>query len=139
GLTPLNRQQGTQSTRQGQTGTQPGQNGNAAPPGSAGIIGVASESELESVKLYNSRQHYNEWEFIAVLQQPGQQQRPGQQQPGQQQPGQQQPGQQNRPGLPQNPFGMPQGGGLGSPLPNQPFGFGQPQPQPPIQPLRRPQ
>ncbi|HEV8524885.1 MAG TPA: hypothetical protein VGQ71_10330 [Terriglobales bacterium] len=32
--------------------------------GGAPIIGVASTSEQESIKEYNARNHYNEWEFI---------------------------------------------------------------------------
>ena len=32
--------------------------------GGAPIIGVASTSEKESIKEYNTRNHYNEWEFI---------------------------------------------------------------------------
>ena len=32
--------------------------------GGAPIIGVASASEQESIKEYNARNHYNEWEFI---------------------------------------------------------------------------
>jgi type II secretory pathway pseudopilin PulG len=34
---------------------------------SGGIIGVASDSEKESVKIYNTRQKYDEWEFMAVI------------------------------------------------------------------------
>jgi type II secretory pathway pseudopilin PulG len=83
-----------------------------------GIIGVASDSDKDSIKVYNQRQKYNEWEFIAILGQPGQQQ-PGQ--PGQQQPGQQNPqgpqGGQN----PNNPFGTPTGNPFGTPTGN-PFG-----------------
>ena len=32
----------------------------------AGIIGVASDSDLQSILVYNTRQKYKEWEFIAV-------------------------------------------------------------------------
>lgn len=35
--------------------------------GTGGIIGVASTSEATSLKVYNTRQKYNEWEFIAIL------------------------------------------------------------------------
>lgn len=42
----------------------------------AGIIGVASKSKDESLRAYNGRTHYNEWQFIFVPQttptQPGQ-------------------------------------------------------------------
>jgi hypothetical protein len=115
-----------------------------------GIIGVASDSDKESIKIYNNRQKYDEWEFIAILGQQGPQGQPGQN-----------PQQQNPNGAPnqlqnQNPFGArgnqpvpgnplggppttspfgplggPQGGGQ-RPVQN-PFGFGgtpQQQPQP---------
>jgi hypothetical protein len=139
----------------GQTGITSGNRAGQIQPGgqsnsglTAGIIGVASDSELESIKVYNGRQKYKEWEFIAILQ-------PGQQQPGQQQPGLQQPGQQQN--VPQQ-FGQPQPGSqlpgqqqqrlqstpFGNTLPNplgptqtnptSPFGFGQ---QPQTQPGRR--
>ena len=50
--------------------------------GSAGIVGVGSESTDASIKVYNQRQKYNEWEFIAIMtpnapQAPGGPQRPG--------------------------------------------------------------
>jgi len=115
---------------------QPNQPGNGS-AGTAGIVGVASTSEEKSVKVYNKRQKYNEWEFIAVLQSNMQNpnQNPNGLQPGvggssgtgprgngpgfgpnTQQPGFGQPG-----------FGQP---GLGQPGTNpsqQPFGFGSPQ------------
>jgi hypothetical protein len=118
---------------------------------SAGIIGVASNSSLESIKTYNNRKKYDEWEFIAILAQQGQS---GQQQ-NQQQPNQQpnQPGggqRQNNPfqNVPTNPFGgqptgspLNPGGGFVNPgggqrqMQNQnPFGFGgNPQPNLPTQ------
>lgn len=77
-----------------------------------GIAGVASKSEKKSIKLYNGRQQYNEWEFVydfrrdPLLQQQGQQGVPGQVLPGAPgTPGQpggfgQQPGQPARPGQP---------------------------------------
>jgi type II secretory pathway pseudopilin PulG len=39
----------------------------------AGITGVVSKSKAESVRVYNGRSHYNEWEFLysVVSQQPG--------------------------------------------------------------------
>jgi type II secretory pathway pseudopilin PulG len=48
----------------GTTGNQPFANG--------GIIGVASDSDKESIKVYNNHQKYDEWEFIAILGQSGQ-------------------------------------------------------------------
>jgi hypothetical protein len=41
-----------------------------ATAGSSGIIGVASNSDQASIKVYNEREKYNEWEFIAPLQAP---------------------------------------------------------------------
>ena len=46
------------------------------------MIGVASDSTQESIKVYNSRQKYNEWEFIAITSQPGQQPNQPNVQPG---------------------------------------------------------
>lgn len=99
-----------------------------------GIIGVASDSDKESIKVYNNRQKYDEWEFIAIL---GQQ---GQQQPGQN-PQQQNPNQ--PPNQNQNPFGPrgnppfqpTPGNPLGGPPTSSPFGPAGPQRggQPPIQ------
>ena len=36
-----------------------------------GILGVRSKSKEESIRLYQGRNHYNEWAFIWVSQQPG--------------------------------------------------------------------
>ena len=41
--------------------------GQAAPQG--GILGVASKSKESSIRLYNGRSHYNEWQFIYVQRQ----------------------------------------------------------------------
>ena len=41
--------------------------------GGSGIVGVASDDEKDSIIVYNTRQKYNEWEFIAILGQQGQQ------------------------------------------------------------------
>lgn len=133
-----------QGQRLGQQGSQFPTAGGLSnqPVSSGGLIGVASDSDKDSLKVYNQRQKYNEWEFIAILGQPGQQQQPGQQ-PGQQNPQQnQQPGIPNNPfqNQPQSPFGAPQGNPLGGtpgqPI-QQPFGFGNP-PQPTNQPVKRP-
>jgi len=98
------------------------------PVGSGGIIGVASDSDKDSIKVYNTRQKYNEWEFLAILGQRGQQGQPPNGQPHQ--PGvppNQAPAQSPFSNAPLNPFGgQPSGSpnrGAGSPL--NPFG-GQP-------------
>jgi hypothetical protein len=36
-----------------------------------GIIGVASKSKAESVRIYQGRTHYNEWQFVFVNVNPG--------------------------------------------------------------------
>src|SRR5205814_1311497 len=53
-------------------GTAPGQAIGNAFAGGGGIAGVASDSDKESVKVYNNRQKYNEWDFIAPPLAPGQ-------------------------------------------------------------------
>jgi type II secretory pathway pseudopilin PulG len=107
-----------------------------------GIIGVTSKSKDQSMKLYNGRDHYNEWAFIYLqtAQRPGQsvniQNLPGQGRGG---PGGQ--GGRGGPGTNNGPFGMQPGnfpGGRGGPgNQNGPFqgppGFGQPN-RPPIMP-----
>ena len=47
--------------------------GTSAQVTSGGIIGVASKSKESSLRVYNGRTHYNEWQFIylATTQQPG--------------------------------------------------------------------
>ena len=129
-----------------QRGQQPGTIPGVAAAGgmpiaSGGIIGIASDSDKESIKVYNNRQKYDEWEFVAILAQQGQRgqqnpQRP-QTQPGTQLPGGQRP---NGPlqNAPPNPFGgqpggSPFGAGAGQGQTQNPFGFGgtQQQQQPP--------
>ena len=81
-----------------------------------GMIGVVSKSRDESIRLYQGRNHYNEWTFIFVNQQPGG--GPG----GRGQPGG--PGGRGQPGGPgrgASPFGGPGGGPFGGP-----GGFGGP-------------
>jgi type II secretory pathway pseudopilin PulG len=75
--------------------------------GGLGIQGVSSKSKDESIRIYNGRTHYNEWQF--VYQPPPQRggATPGAV-PGQTAPGQQQPG---PPG--QGPFGRGRGRGEG--------------------------
>jgi type II secretory pathway pseudopilin PulG len=103
------------------------QSGNTGIGPTGGIIGVTSKSKDVSIRIYNGRNHYNEWAFIFLQTA----QRPGQSvggQPGA--PGQGRPGQQ--PGQQPGPFGVPGGAG---PRPNgqqpMPPGFGQPN-RPPV-------
>jgi hypothetical protein len=58
---------GSGSTTSTLTPTQIGQRAtgpSAGPAGVGGIIGVQSKSTDESIKIYNGRNHYNEWAFI---------------------------------------------------------------------------
>ena len=144
---------GAQST----TGSRQNQPGIPTPQtaGAAGIIGVAPDNAAESIKVYNGRQKYNEWEFIALVQQTQQMQQNQQNQQNQQQnqnpfsnPNQQnnqRPGTPNMPGfsqpnMPQPGFNQPGFPQPGQNQPGSPFGFG-PQPQQQQtqpQPIRRP-
>src|SRR5215468_5839715 len=64
-------QQGFGFPQQGQRSQQPtGMQGTQI--SASGIIGVASDSGKESLKIYNNHQKYDEWEFIAILGQSGQ-------------------------------------------------------------------
>ncbi|MEO7134019.1 MAG: hypothetical protein ABI024_07340 [Vicinamibacterales bacterium] len=96
----------------------------AGPQG--GVIGVTSKSKDASIKLYNGRNHYNEWAFVYIqtAQRPGQPAGPPV--PGSQPP---QPASAGQPG----PFGMRPGSPNGEPR----SGFGQPN-RPPIQPFPPP-
>jgi type II secretory pathway pseudopilin PulG len=80
-----------------------------------GIIGVASKSTDESIRLYDGRSHYNEWQFVYTVTttQPGGV--PGRGQPGGV-PGRGQPG-----GVPGR--GQP-GGASPGPASSSPFGIG---------------
>jgi|KBSSwiStaDraftv2_1062776.scaffolds.fasta_scaffold633792_1 type II secretory pathway pseudopilin PulG len=88
----------------GNTATTPGaasgQSGNSAAGsmGRGGVMGVASKSKAPSIRIYNGRTHYNEWQFVYVAQTqaPGQGAGPG--------------GQPQRGGQNQGPGG---GGGIG--------------------------
>lgn len=63
--------QGTTSSTRGTGRAQPSATGSRAVqsafnPVLGGIVGVASKSEKESLKSYNGRSKYNEWEFVYV-------------------------------------------------------------------------
>jgi type II secretory pathway pseudopilin PulG len=49
-----------------------------------GIVGVQSKSKAQSIRIYNGRTHYNEWQFVYIPQtaQPGGRGQPGVPQPG---------------------------------------------------------
>ena len=36
--------------------------------GRGGVMGVASKSKAQSIRIYNGRTHYNEWQFVYVMQ-----------------------------------------------------------------------
>jgi type II secretory pathway pseudopilin PulG len=61
----------SQGSRPVQTGLQTGQGQSAFNPVLGGIVGVASKSEKESLKAYNGKSKYNEWEFYFVGRAPG--------------------------------------------------------------------
>ena len=103
--------------------------------GGAGIQGVTSKSKDESIRVYNGRTHYNEWQFLYTApagrgaaqpgQVPGQRGAPGQPQPGP--PGQRGRGQNpgGQPGFPGQQFPGPggpnRGFNPGGQFPQQPF------------------
>jgi len=133
----------------GQSPFSPIGSGGGTPVAAGGIIGVGSDNDEASVMVYNQRQKYSEWEFLAILGPGGPQGLRGQQPAGQQpvQPGQV-PGQgfQGQPtpfptpipgSPPASPFGpqpgtapfgptMPFGSPPGPQQGQQPFGFGNP-------------
>jgi len=110
---------GTQSSGPGGPGIQT----------TAGISGVTSKSKAQSIRLYNGRNHYNEWAFVYMPQlQAGQGGVPGSAVPGQRGG---QPGRPGGPGL--NPSGRPTGPSAFNPLgrptnpgSSNPFGPGNP-------------
>jgi type II secretory pathway pseudopilin PulG len=65
------------------SGSTTGQTQNGLAPASAmgrgGVMGVASKSKAESIRIYNGRTHYNDWQFVYVAQTtaPGQGAGPG--------------------------------------------------------------
>jgi type II secretory pathway pseudopilin PulG len=131
------------------------QSGRSGPGGTigaqAGIVGVVSKSKATSIRLYNGRSHYNEWQFVYVPRQqapgaggpggPGQ--RGGPSQPGVGGRGGRGDGRGAPPNLPPGQRGPVNRGGStftpapprgGQPFGGQPFGgqpFPQPQPRPP--------
>jgi len=87
-----------------------------------GIVGVQSKSKAQSIRIYNGRTHYNEWQFVYIPQaaQPGVRgQPPGVPgQPGVRQPGPQRGDPQRGPFRSGPGFEMPQPGGRqGTPTP----------------------
>ena len=78
-----------------------------------GIMGVRSKSKDESIRLYQGRNHYNEWMFINVATAPGAG-GPGRGQPGGGPAGRGQPGQ---PGVGPGQTVQPGRGGRGTPPP----------------------
>jgi hypothetical protein len=97
-----------------------------------GVIGVASKSKDKSIRIYNGRNHYNEWAFVNTPQTLA---------PGVGAGGTAAPGQRGRQGQPANPSTNPFGGGIGGqrgPNPSQPSAPTSPfQPARPIQPRGR--
>ena len=79
--TPVSRD-GATTTAPQPSSSQPSSRGGLAPIGSqpggvggggAGVAGVTSKSKDQSIRLYNGRNHYNEWAFVYTPQlQPGQ-------------------------------------------------------------------
>lgn len=118
---------GGRGQTQPQGSTQPGGGRAGGPPvstgtagqTSGGIMGVASKSKDQSIRLYNGRGHYNEWAFVYIQPQqaPGAGGAPGATTPGgrgQPQPGPVGPGGQRGPGgVPPNGPGRPGGPGPG--------------------------
>jgi type II secretory pathway pseudopilin PulG len=77
---PLTRGGLSQPTSSFGRGAQPG----GAPVGfggtvAGGIVGVQSKSKAQSIRIYNGRTHYNEWQFVFIPQaaQPGGRGQPG--------------------------------------------------------------
>src|SRR5262249_56516217 len=42
--------------------------GQTASAGRGGVMGVASKSKDQSIRVYNGRTHYNEWQFVYTMQ-----------------------------------------------------------------------
>jgi hypothetical protein len=105
-------------------GNTPGTPG-GQPVAGGGIVGVASNSEKDSIKVYNNRQKYDEWDFVALLNQgmPGQPGQPGV--PGAT--GTQQPNPFGNGQRSTSPFGNPSSSPFGGAPTTSPFGTNQTQ------------
>ena len=116
-------------------GNNPFGGGNTTPQISPGVAGVGSQSTGNAVMVYNTKEKYNEWEFITPLEQPtgvpnGQSPPNGQTGPnGQPGPNGQVPngpnGRQNQTGPNTNPFGQSPIAPPGSPVQGGAFGTNQ--------------
>lgn len=102
--------------------------------GAGGIIGVASKSKDKSLRIYNGRNHYNEWAFVNTPQT----QTPGVGGRGAPIPGQR--GRQGQQPAGTSPFGTGIGGQRGTnpgqPIPSQPGPNPRGGPTPPFQPAQ---
>ena len=56
------------ATQTGGGAVPPGGSAQAASMGRGGVMGVASKSKDASIRIYNGRTHYNEWQFVYVMQ-----------------------------------------------------------------------
>jgi type II secretory pathway pseudopilin PulG len=135
------------TTSQGTTSQPASAFGQTPSTGRGGVMGVASKSKDTSIRIYNGRTHYNEWQFVYTAQTaaPGQGAGPG----GQPQRGGQNQGPNGAGGVGAvgggrdggrgrgGPFGGPQGGRGGSPGSGGFPGGGFPPPQTPQNPGRR--
>jgi type II secretory pathway pseudopilin PulG len=91
--------------RTGGPGAPTGPGGPGGGTAGGGIMGVTSKSKDKSIRIYNGRSHYNEWQFVYVQQT---------QAPGAGAQGAGAPGQRGRGQNPQNPTGpMTPGGPIG--------------------------
>jgi type II secretory pathway pseudopilin PulG len=100
----------------GQLTTQGSAFGSQAAGPRGGVVGVASKSTAKSLRIYDGRTVYNEWQFVWTPQQPARTGPAGSPGPGQRG---LQPGQRGRGAGPQTPQGPQRGrgpGGLGSPF-----------------------
>lgn len=114
---------GASSTRSQGAFSSPGSPATGAQrgPTGGGIMGVTSESDQDSIRLYKGRSKYNQWQFVYAQAQgrpggPGGQPRPGMRPGG--------PGGLGRPGGPAGPGGPRGPGGPGGP--GGPRGLGRP-------------
>jgi type II secretory pathway pseudopilin PulG len=127
-------------------GATPSAFGQTASAGRGGVMGVASKSKDQSIRIYNGRTHYNEWQFVYTMQTqapgqggaPGGQPQRGGQNQGPNGPGGVGAGQRNGGPGRGSPLGGPQGGrGSAPPSPFGGGGFGSGGGFPPPTPGRR--